>query len=87
MQKCLCGHYTGNKYDLTQATHRYNNITQVQQVMRVVPTAQNIVLLATNIQVQHQANVVIDPTTVASLEYSHIIKGTTKSIWENSFGN
>ena len=49
--------------------------------------AQHVAVLATNIQGHHQANFFIDPTTGASLEYGHLIKGPTKSIWENSFAN
>ena len=49
--------------------------------------AQHVAILATNLQGHHQANVVIDPTTGESLEYRHLVKGTTKSIWENSFAN
>ena len=44
--------------------------------------AQHVEVLATNLQVHHQENVVIDPTTGASLEYMHLIKGLTKAIWE-----
>ena len=58
------GHYTGNKYDLPWATQWYN--TRVQGT-RVEPMAQHVAILATNIQGHHQANVVIDPTTGASL--------------------
>ena len=78
------GHYTGNKYDLPWETHRYN--TRVQGI-RVETMAQHVAILATNIQGRHQANVVIDPTTGASLEYRNIVKGPNKSIWENSFAN
>ena len=78
------GHYAGKKYDLPQATHRYN--TRAQGTI-VDPMAQHVAILATNLQVKHQANVVIDPTTGASLKYRHIIKGPTKSIWVNSFAN
>ena len=49
--------------------------------------AQHVTVLATNMQGHHQANVVIDPTTGASLEYRHLIKGPTKAVWENSFAN
>ena len=49
--------------------------------------AQHVAVIATNLQGHHQENVVIDPTTGASLEYRHLIKGPTKSIWENSFAN
>ena len=49
--------------------------------------AQHVSVLATNLQGHHQENVVIDPTTGASLEYRHLIKGQTKAIWENSFAN
>ena len=78
------GHYTGKKYDLLQATHRYNIKAQV---MIVDPTAQHVLLLGTNLHGSHQANVFIDPTIGASLEYRHLIKGTTKAIRENSFAN
>ena len=79
-----CGHYTGNKYDLTQATHWYN--TRKQGTI-VDPTAQNVSLLEINIQGHHQENIVNDPTTGPSLEYRHIIKRLTKAIWENLFAN
>ena len=49
--------------------------------------AQHVAVIAKNLQGHHQSNIVIDPTTGASLEYRHIIKGPTKSIWENSFAN
>ena len=49
--------------------------------------AQHVATLARNLQVHHQANVVVDPTTGASLEYMHLVKGPTKAIWENSFAN
>ena len=78
MKKHRRVHYTGNKYDLPQETQRYNNRAQE---IRVEPMAQHVAVLATNIQGHHQANVVIDPTTGTSLEYRHIIKGPTKSIW------
>ena len=78
------GHYTGNMYYLPRTTHRYN--TRAQGT-RVEPMAQHIEILARNIQGHHQANVVIDPTTGASLEYRHLVKGRTKAIWENSFAN
>ena len=48
---------------------------------------QPVSVLVTNIQGNHQSNVVIDPTTEASLEYRHIIKGPNKAILENSFAN
>ena len=38
--------------------------------------AQNVAILATNLQGHNQANVVIDPTTGASIEYRHLIKFT-----------
>ena len=44
------------------------------------PTAQHVTVLATNIQGQHQANVVVDPTTGASLYYRQIFKGPAKAI-------
>ena len=78
------GHCTVNKYDLPRATHWYNARAQGT---RVDPMAQHIAVLATNLQGHHQVNVVIDPTTGASLEYMHLIKGPTKSIWENLFAN
>ena len=77
-------HYTQNKYALPRATHRYN--TRAQGT-RVEPMAKHIAVLATNLQGRHQSNVFIDPTTGASLEYMHLIKGPTKSIWEISFAN
>ena len=49
--------------------------------------AQHVAILARNRQVNHQANVVIDLTTGASLEYRHLVKGPTKSILGNSFAN
>ena len=48
---------------------------------------QHVAVLATNLQRHHQANVIIEPTTGASLEYRNLIKGQTKAIWENSFTN
>ena len=45
---------------------------------RVDTMAHNVTVLALNIQGHHQAHVVIDPITGASLEYRHIIKGPTK---------
>ena len=48
---------------------------------------QHVEVIATNLKGHHQANVVIDPKTGALLEYRHLIKGTTKAIWENSFAN
>ena len=54
------GHYTGNKYDLPRATHRYNTRAQGR---RVKPMAQYFEVIATNMKGHHQANVVIDPTT------------------------
>ena len=56
------GHYTGNKYDLLRATHRYN--TRAQGT-RVEPMAQHVAVLAINLQGRHQVNVVIDLTTGA----------------------
>ena len=44
---------------------------------------QHVAVLAKNIQRNNQENAFIDPTTGASLEYRHIIKGPTKSIWGN----
>ena len=49
--------------------------------------AQHVAIIARNLQGHHQANVVIYPTTGASLEYRHLVKGPTKAIWENSFAN
>ena len=82
-QRCW-GHYTGNKYDLPRATHRYNTIAQGT---RVEPMAQHVAILARNLHGHHQANVFIDPTTGASLQYRHLVKGPTKAIWENSFAD
>ena len=48
-------------------------------------TAQHIEILVTNIQGQQQYNVVIEPITGAYLEYRHLIKGPTRSIWEILF--
>ena len=78
------GHYTGNKYELLQATHRY--ITRAQGT-RVELRAQYVAILARKLQGHHQPNSVIDPTTGKSLEYRHLVKGPTKAIWENSFPN
>ena len=72
-------HYTGNKYDLPLETHWYNNRSQGT---RVEPMAQHVEVLATNIQGHHQSNVVIGPKIGESIEYMHLIKGPTKSIWE-----
>ena len=49
-------HYTGIKYDLLQATHRY--IIRAQGTT-VDPTAQHVAVQVTNVQGHHQANVVI----------------------------
>ena len=73
------GHYTGNKYDLKQAKHRYNTRAQVT---KVEPMSQHVAVLATNLQGNNQSNVAIEPTTGASLEYRHIIKGPPKAVWE-----
>ena len=78
------GHYTENKYDLPRAAHRYN--TRAQGTI-LEPTAQHVALLVTNIKGHHQTNVVIEPTTGASLKYRHLIKEPTKAIWNNSFAN
>ena len=78
------GHYKGNKYYPRKATHRYN--TRAKGT-RVEPKPQHVAVLAKNMQGYHQANVAIDPTTGASIEYSNIIKGPTKAIHENSFTN
>ena len=64
MKKFRRVHYTGNKYDLPRATHWYNIRAKGT---RVEPTAQHVAVLATNLQGHHQANIVIDPTTGASL--------------------
>ena len=72
------GHYKGNKYDLLRATHWCNTRSKGKIVD---PMAQHVSVLATKLQVNHQANVVIDSTTGASLEYGHLIKGPTKAIW------
>ena len=53
-------HCTGKKYDLPKATHRYNARAQGT---RVEPMAQHVAILERNIQVHHQENVVIDPTS------------------------
>ena len=73
------GHYTGNKYVLPQSTHNYNTRSQGTGVE---PMAQHDAVLATNLQVHHQKNVVIDPTTGISLEYRNIIEEPTKAIWK-----
>ena len=72
------------KYDLPRAKNRCNNRVKGT---RVDPTSHNVVVIATNLKIHHQANVVIDPITGASLEYRHLIKGPTKAIWENLFAN
>ena len=51
------------------------------------PTAQHVAALTTNMQGHHQENDSIDPTTGASLEYRHLIKGPTKAIWGDLFSN
>ena len=68
------GHYTGKKYDLPRATHRYNTRAQGR---RVEPMAQHVAILARNLQSNHQSNIFIDPTTWVSLEYRHLVKGPT----------
>ena len=78
------GHYTGNKYDLTRETNRYN--TRAQGTI-VDPMEQHAAVILTNLQRHHQENVVIDPTTGASLEYRHLVRVPTKAIWENAFAN
>ena len=78
------GHYTGNKYYLPRATHRYN---AKAKETGVDPMAQHVAVIATNLQGHHHSNFVINPTTGASLEYRHIIKGPTKDIRGNSFAN
>ena len=82
-QRC-CSHYTGNIYDLPKAKQWYNKIAQGT---KVEPMAQHVAVLEKNLQGHHKENVVIDPTTGASLEYRHLIKGPTKAIRENSFAN
>ena len=77
MKQRRWGYCTGNNYDLLKATYRYN--TRAQGT-RVEPMAQHVAVLAKNFQEHHQENVVIDPTTGASLEYRRIIKGPTKAI-------
>ena len=62
MKQCRRGHYTGNKYDIPRAEHRYNTRAQGTRVEQM---AQHVAVLATNMQGHHQANVVIDPTTGA----------------------
>ena len=49
--------------------------------------AQDVSSISTKLQGNQQANVVIDPTTGASLEYRHLIKGPTKSNWEILLAN
>ena len=49
--------------------------------------SQHVPVLAKNMQGHHEANVVIEPITGASLEYTYLIKGPTKSIWEILFAN
>ena len=49
--------------------------------------AQHVAILSRNFQGHHQENVVIDPTTGASLEYMHIVKGPTKAIRPISFAD
>ena len=50
VQQHLRGHYTGNKYDLFQATHRCNNRAQVNQGTIVDTTEHQITVLAKNLQ-------------------------------------
>ena len=50
-------------------------------------TVQHIAVIEKNLQVHYQENVVIDPTTGASLEYRHLVKGPTEAIWLNLFAN
>ena len=87
MQQRRSGKYRGNKYEILQATHRYNTRYQVHKGTRVEPTAQHIELIATNIQVKNKSNIVIDPTTGASLDYRHPLKVPTRAIWENYSAN
>ena len=84
MNQLRRGHYTGEQYDLSRATHQYNTREQLTQVE---PMAQHVAVLETNMQGHHQETFVIDPTTWASLEYRHLIRGPTKAIWENPFAN
>ena len=72
------GHYTGNKYDLPRAKHQYNTRAQGKIVE---PMAQHVTILSKNMQGHQQENFVIDPATGALLEYRHLIKVPTKSIW------
>ena len=60
----LQGHYTGNNYDLLRATHWYNTRAQGTSVD---PMEQHVAVIAKKIQGHHQSNVVIEPTTRASL--------------------
>ena len=47
--------------------------------------AQHVAVLEINIQGHDQENVVIGPKTGVSLEYRHLFKGPTKTIWEIHF--
>ena len=85
-QRCR-GNHTGNKYDLLRAKHRYNTMEKVHQGTGVENTAHHIELLAKNMQGKHKSNLVIEPTTGSYLEYMHLIKVPTRSIWENLFAN
>ena len=49
--------------------------------------AKYVEVLAKNLQGHHQENFFVEPTTGASIEYRHLIKGPTKAIWDNSFEN
>ena len=64
MKQRRWGHYIGNKYDLPRATHRYN--TRAQET-REDTIAQYVEVIATSMQGHQQKNVVIEPTTGASL--------------------
>ena len=44
--------------------------------------SQHVAIQERNLQGHRQANVVIDLTTGASLEYMHRVKVPTKAIWE-----
>ena len=75
MHQCRHGHYIGNTYDLPRATNWFNTRTQANKGTRVQTAAQKIAVPEKNMQEQHQYNLVIDSTTLAYLEYTHLIKG------------
>ena len=51
------------------------------------PKAHHVSVLEKNMREHHQANIVIDPATGASLEYRNLMEVSTKAIRENLFAN